>query len=320
MFSPPFFFFVFLNFFLFFFHSTPFILILFPIYSQEVTQDIDDETRRMNEFKKKKKSTDNVAIDRLTSLLRTGQKETPLQKLAKETEQSRTQLLGQEDARTLLDQENDDDDDSNELMSRALSDLGGGDESMMEDKEEEGGGPPGLLAKTRDIRKLRSLIAKRMGGTARMREATDARKKHETMSHVENDVSRQNILKEMTHLKESREHLLQKAESQGIETTQGQQTASQLIRVDSEILSQSQYLGQLQETAKAEKRNPIKQFKELVTGNRARIAALAAVSSMHRDVLLDPERRARRSVVTTRHNAEEAEHQLENLAKREEEM
>ena len=86
--------------------STPFILILFPIYSQEVTQDIDDETRRMNEFKKKKMSTDNVAIDRLASLLRTGQKETTLQKLARETEQSRTQLLGQEDARTLLDQEN----------------------------------------------------------------------------------------------------------------------------------------------------------------------------------------------------------------------
>merc|ERR1712166_33762 len=135
---------------------------------------------------------------------------------------------------------------------------------------------------------------------------------------IQNDADRGKILNELTQLKQKRERLLAATEAQGIETSLGQQTASKMLAVDTEILNKSMRLEQLQRSSEDDRSNPLKRFCALVAGNRARIAALAAASNMMREVLLEPERKARKKVMETRHHAEESEHHLGDLARREE--
>ena len=316
-------------------------------HKHEVYEEIEEEMKRMADMREKKKTTDNLVMNRLTDLLGTGNglEQTSLQKLKKETTDSRALLLGQEDAKEwmkanqirLLTDENgnvneneehlnntdaldNNDDDAEDLMSRALADLGGGDEAAMAAEEEANkrGAPRGLQKKLNGVQRLKNLVAKRMGGLNSLNGAAEHRRKKETESIIQNDADRGKILNELTQLKQKRERLLAATEAQGIETSLGQQTASKMLAVDTEILNKSMRLEQLQRSSEDDRSNPLKRFRALVAGNRARIAALAAASNMMREVLLEPERKARKKVMETRHHAEESEHHLGDLARREE--
>jgi hypothetical protein len=217
-------------------------------HKQEVSQDIDDEMKRVADFKQKKKSTDNLAINRLTDLLSVAGNNTAMQKLAKETEHSRVQLLGQEDAKFLIEsnkkeynkENNNDGADSDDLMLQALADLGGGDESFAPDEVAANGQTTAnendLPKKIQSVTRLRDLMANKMGGLTRMKNIAASRKQLETTQQVQNDVGRGRLLKELTQLKQSREQLLMSIESVGMTTPQGQQKATEMLQVDSEIL------------------------------------------------------------------------------------
>ena len=57
-----------------------------------------------------------------------------------------------------------------------------------------------------------------------------------------------------------------------------------MLAVDTEILNKSMRLEQLQRSSEDDRSNPLKRFRALVAGNRARIAALAAFMTPHDDL------------------------------------
>jgi len=328
-------------------------------HKQEVSEDIEEEMQRLAEMKEKTRSTDNLAMSRLTELLGAGgNNQTSLQKLKKETTDSKALLLGQEDAKQWMQANQvglltpaksfghrgdnggrgsehvglgndvddvDDVDEVDDLMSIALAGLGGGDEGTAEgiaDDRHNKDGEEGIKGLQRNnisgVKRLRLLVAQRMGGLKRFTGAAEHRKRKEAELVIENEAQRGKLLNELTKLKQKREHLLATAEVQGITTPLGQQTASTAMAVDADILNKSMRLEQLQRNSQDDRSNPLKKFRSLVSGNKARIAALATASNMTREVLLEPERRAREKVIEKRHRAEDSEHHLEELAQQEE--
>ncbi len=313
-------------------------------HHEEVNEDIEKEEAKLREHRANKRNSDNLAIDRLETML--GRRPDSVQQLVSENEISRARRLGYDDARSRLSLHDDGDsgsanvlgisgsntqntieslnalhhgDNSSDSVADALiedalaglgdnTSLGGGDESAA---------PVGsdnlhIRTKIPGWKRLKNAAAVKMGGLMRLQESANASRRREANKEMAKSQSRAALVLDLAELTRTRKSL----EGGHKNSDDDSEEQVQLRNLDAKILNRSTQLKALQNVEMIEKGNPLMRLKNIVRNRRHKMAAMAHMSEMARQVAMRPEHEARASLLHLKNKMIVADTTIKTLEKR----